>query len=314
MSFEIPNGKDIREGINQLLLIKNWDRFKINDDPEKFAKELDEFLLSKLKILPLFVTKFSFNDFPFKFYRLRKFDRNMNINLKSEYSYPPVEYVKETQRANLPNHPVFYCTNSPGTAIIETVKTGEGINFEKDIFFLSEWQMNPEREFKVTPFFFESIEKESIFNHWQEDNKKKLNNILSKYSKDQINSYLEVLIYLSNLFVFENTYPVTGFIAHEHIYANHDLNTEIFVYPSFQAKRKTVNYAIHPNVVMDYMRLETIYKLKLNDIDFKNESISYNLLKIGDYIEGKIIWKDIDSKNPDLIEKLKNVFGNDIKV
>ncbi|SFT89070.1 hypothetical protein SAMN04489724_2591 [Algoriphagus locisalis] len=314
MSENFPKIEEIRKGINELLLIKNWDRFKINEDPEKYLKELDKFLLSKLGFFPRFINKFNFSDFPFKFYRLRKFDRNMNTNLISEYSYPPVEYVKSIQRANLPNYPVFYCTNSPGTAIIETIKNGEGVNFEKDVFFLSEWQINSNAELNVTPFFFESIEKGSIFNFWQNENKRKLKKMLTNFSKDQIDSYLEVLVYLSNLFVFENTYPITSFIAHEHIYAKDKFSSDMFVYPSFQSKMKTVNYAIHPNVVIEHMKLKSVYNIRVNSIDFEKELISYSLIKTGDNLNGKLLWKSIDPKDLKMLEKLKSVFGDDIKL
>lgn len=311
MKNNFPKIEEIRKGINELLLIKSWDRFKINENPEKYLKELDEFLLSKLGFFPRFINKFKFENFPYKFYRLRKFDRNMNLSLISEYSYPPVEYVKSIQRANLPNHPVFYCTNSPGTAIIETIKTGEGIDFENDVFFLSEWRIDSKKELNVTPFFFESIEKDSVFNLWQEENKRKLNKILTKYSKEDKNSYLEVLIYLSNLFIFENTYPITSFIAHEHIYSKDKFSTDIFVYPSFQARRKTVNYAIHPNVVIEYMKLESVYNLKINFLDLEKEIISYSLRNVGENLDGKIIWKKLDANDSNLIGKLKSVFGDE---
>lgn len=237
----------------------------------------------------------------------------MNLGLISEYSYPPVEYVKSIQRANLPNHPVFYCTNSPGTAIIETIKTGKGVDFENDVFFLSEWRIDSKKELKVTPFFFESIEQGSVFNLWQEENKRQLEKLLTKYSKETRDSFFEVLTYLSNLFVFENTYPVTSHIAHQHIYSNDKFNSDIFVYPSFQAKRKTVNYAIHPNVVIESMKLESVYDLKINSLDLEKEIISYSLRRVGENLNGKIIWKKLNANDSKLVKKLHSVFGVELK-
>lgn len=302
--LNIPDFEEVVKGINQLILIEDWDRYKIKRSNKKFLQRLDALFLKNLKLLPTFFTPIDSSSFPFKFYRVRKEDKKFNPSLLSEYSYPPVEFVKNTQRANLPFSPVFYCSDNPAVAIAETVKFKENVN-SKDFYYLSEWKLKPGLKIRLTPYLFSNLDEDSFYNFWIENNKYQLKKTLQKENLEaRYESFYKIMEFLSNLFIYENSYVVSSYIAHNHLYAPHSMRTDIFVYPSVQLDKKAVNYAIHPNVVTEKMNLSKIFKLNFDSID-KQEGIKYTIKEVGKNNDSIIFWnRDLEQE----IENIKDTF------
>ncbi len=302
--LKIPDYQEVLKGKNAILLEENWDRFKIERSTGKFIKALDRHFLQNLQLLPTIVTFADTNTFPFKFYRVRKWTPNFNTSLISGYSYPPAEHVKYTQRANLPGSPVFYCSDNPATAIAETVKFLDKVN-PKDVYYLSEWKFKPNLRIRLSPYIFENINKESFYHVWAEANKTKLRRTLKEANmEDGYEAFLKIMNFLSNLFIYENSYVVSSYIAHSHLYANHSLRADVFVYPSVQSKLNSVNYAIHPNAVAEKMELVKIFRISFDSID-KIGEIKYQISAVGRNQDSIIVWNNnLDQE----VETLKEVF------
>src|SRR5690606_3415677 len=82
-----------------------------------------------------------------KFYRVRlkkQIDTKENLNLISTYSFPPSNFCFENGRANLAHNSVFYCSNDPRGAMLES-KPEDG-----DEGFLSVWSGKTDRKMKVS--------------------------------------------------------------------------------------------------------------------------------------------------------------------
>lgn len=294
----LPTYDEIKSGIDELLLIDNWDKYKIKRSPEKFSKRLHKLFTSKLGLLPTIIAPWTTNELPFKFYRLRKKDRNMNSSLISEYSYPPIEVMKYTQRANLPFHPVFYCSDQPITAIFESIRTEKKIDPNQE-YYLSEWEFKPSQNLRVSPFLFDNLDDSSPYKFMEETSKQALDKILDKnYPKDQCDGFRRIMNLLSHLFIYENTYSVSSFISHYHLYANHNLRSDVFIYPSWQTKKKSINFAIHPNAVSEKMKLNKIYRLKIDDFQFEKQNCTFSVDCIGTNVDSIIQWKMVDSDTP----------------
>lgn len=304
---KLPTLEEVKKGIEELVLIDKWDNFQISNNPTQFNKRLHELFVTKIGIFPITSTKVNSSKFPFTFYRLRRYDRSMNLGLISEYSYPPNHLVNKYQRANIPGHPAFYCSNDPSTSIFEGLKNEPTIDPD-DVFFLSEWKFKDSLEIRITPYLFGNLAPDSPYKKWTESTENQIDKLLEKdFPKDQINGFKKVLEYLSNLFIYENTYTVSSFIAHQHLYAGISLRTDVFVYPSIQTDQYTVNFAIHPNVVLEKMRLDRVFKFRVkNFVDFQTPHL-YNIEKIATNKDSILYWHEIEVGDQEELSKIFNL-------
>lgn len=303
----LPDLDTLKKGIDELLLIDSWDRYKIKSSPKKFEKRFRELFTSKIGILPHIVHFVDSKTFSFKFYRLRKHIKSMNPNLISEYSYPPNHFVKTIQRANIPYHPVFYSTDNPLTAIFETIRTDTKLN--KDAFYyLSEWHLRPDVELKICPFLFGNMDESNAFKAYSDTNYKKIREeIFKDYSEKEIEGVIKILEFLSHLFIYDNTYIVSSYIAHSNLYANHNFRPDVFIYPSAQTSRKTVNFAVHPNTVAQKLLLEKVFKLRVLEFNPESGSCKVDISHVGDNKDGVIFWSKPDSERMEgLFDRFKN--------
>ncbi|WNH07701.1 hypothetical protein [Thalassobellus suaedae] len=301
--IELPSYEEIKKGIDEILLYDKWDNYKVKSSPKKFERRLHELFTSKLGVFPHIIKLMKSEDFTFPFYRLRKESKTMNTKLISEYSYPPNSVIKKVQRANIPYHPVFYCADSPMAAIMETIRDEKTIN-PKTNYYLSKWELKPDIEFKVSPFLFGNLADSSPYKILSDDNFKKIEELLKDYSKDEIEGMKKIMHLLSHLFIFENTYVVSSFIAHNYIYASHNFRTDIFIYPSHQTNRERVNFAIHPNVVTEKLQLKSVYKINILDFPEDKKSCTINSNKIGTNEDSIIYWKNVTDEDKQELKKM----------
>ncbi|MCG6189104.1 RES family NAD+ phosphorylase [Maribellus maritimus] len=304
----IPSFDDLKKNIDELLLIDKWDNYKIKSSPKKFEKRLHQLFSSKLGLFPQVLKFMKGKDFTFPFYRLRKETYNMNRVLISEYSYPPNKIIKSTQRANIPYHPVFYCADNPMTAILETVRDEKEIN-PKTNYYLSEWKLKPDIDYRVTPFLFGNLDASSPFKSMSDDNFKKIEKMLEGYEREEIESFKKIMHFLSHLFVYDNSYVISSFIAHSHLYAPHNYRTDIFIYPSHQTERKHVNFAIHPNVVTEKMQLKSVYKMNIEKLNLDEGFCTVKTTQIGKNNDSIIYWENVSETNGKHIMELKKLFN-----
>lgn len=305
----LPNYEELKKNIDELLLIDNWDNYKIKSSPKKFEKRFNQLFSSKLGLFPQVLEFIKGESFTFPFYRLRKETRAMNTTLISEYSFPPNNVVKSIQRANIPFHPVFYCADNPMTAILETLRNEKVIN-PKTNYYLSKWQLKPEIDYRISPFLFGNLDNSSPYKKMSDDNFKKIEEMLDGYNEEEIKSFKKIMHFLSHLFIYDNSYVVSSFIAHSYLYANHNYRTDIFMYPSYQTDRKHVNFAIHPNVVTEKMQLKSVYKINVENLDLNKGICTVTTTKIGKNEDSIIYWKNVSESNNEQLIELKELFKN----
>ncbi|MEI7979704.1 MAG: hypothetical protein WCI53_12725 [Bacteroidota bacterium] len=290
---QIPSLQTVKEGIDKLILIEKWDNYKIKSSPKKFEKRLNELFIGNLKLMIYPVYLSNDKSLPKKYYRLRKQSNTFNEKLISEYSYPPNHFVKTIQRANIPYHPVFYCSDNPSTAIMETVKGEERLNSEC-VYYMSEWETKSDQEIRICPFIFDNVSEKNPYRHLSEINRTKLFDLLKEHSDDEKNSMFEIMKFLSNLFTFDNTYVVSSYLAYINLYANHNFRPDIFIYPSIQNKRDTVNFAIHPNAVVEKLTLKRVFKLRLTSFNESTSDFTISIVWVGQNNNGIIQWQQVD--------------------
>ncbi len=265
-------------------------------DIEEYHARIEKEFIDKIGILVYLFQPSNTNKLTSKIYRLREFSDSMNVNLISEYSYLPAPLCKSFRRANYPNNPVFYCSPDPKTAILETVPN-DFISNEGRRFFMSEWEFRKDEEINITPFFAGNYSHDSYLNGISESLLTNIQNSFPELSELEREVFLEIVVFLSNLFAYENSYPITSFLAHSHLYSFvSPIRTDVFVYPSVKADTKTINYAIHPNAVDQKMILNRIYAMRILKMEYNNNNVKldYKLERVGLNQNGIIHWHEPD--------------------
>lgn len=306
----IPSLETVKKGIDDLLLIDKWDQYKIKKSPKKFEKRLNELFIGNLKVMPYLIYLASDKSIPKKFYRLRKKTDSFNERLISEYSYPPNHYVKTVQRANIPYHPVFYCSDNPSTAIQETIKDDQKAN-DKTIYYMSEWITRDDQEIRICPYIFDNVADSNPYKVLSEINKTKLFEQMIGHTEDEKNGMFEILKFLSNLFTYENTYIVSSYLAYINLYAPHNLKPDIFIYPSIQTQKTTVNFAIHPNAVIEKLKLSRVFKMRLKEYNNLSNKFSVSIQWVGHNNNGVIKWTEVNDNTKEesgIIKEIQELF------
>jgi hypothetical protein len=298
--------EEIKERI-KTFNIKEWnhlDILKVNE----YVNALDNYFINNLGFVFRTLRITNTDKLPNKVFRIRKYSDQINHNLISEFSYPPASCTTGIQRANLPFHPVFYGAPSAHTALIETLKYSDKKN--DNLYYLSEWEFRKDQPIYVTPFIFGEYEKVDVFNLLAkkaiDDFKKKINNITVDESK-AIDLVFKVF---SELFEYQDSHAISGYLAHTHLYFPSNIRTDLFIYPSIGTGKASMNFAFHPNAVMHKLLLKRIYLLEVEnyeiDTQFNKVKFTYHLHdKLGINNEhGYLIWRNLPADDESAFKTL----------
>lgn len=267
-------------------------------DYHNYSQDILKILKKNYGEIP-FYTQISQND-PGKsmvFYRARKANEILNQNIISEYSFPPAVFCKKALRANLPFHPVFYATNNAMTAVFETFQNK---NFEGQMLAVSRWIMKDTDPFFIAPFLFSNLSSNHPWATMVSDYKTK-GLLDAGVSKEKIEQTAFLLEELTNIFYNDSDYKISASIAHNFLYSTQrDLNCDVFIYPSIQASGENVNFAVHPNFVINRLFIDKIYIIELGGFNPKTQSLNLRLHAIGKLSNNRLLlWQNGDFKADD---------------
>lgn len=288
---EIPTLEEVKKAIDEL---KKIDFKKIDDfeNSEEFLLYMDN---TFNKIFPSFHNMAQIinpNKFPFKLFRVREFESIKNKDLFCEYSYPPPYFVQDG-RCNIRNKPIFYCSSDPITALLEVARNK--LDYKSKKFCISTWTLiNNDKDFVLDCFLQSQLHP---LNAFQELANNFLNNIEKafeyKIDENQKLGVIEFYRFLDSIFIEDNNYVISSYLAHRRLYANHNFRSDMIIYPSAQSDSKSVNFAIQPNFVDNCMQVERFYILTLDSYNDKTNEFSVTFLKYGFVDKNVIIWRNL---------------------
>lgn len=222
--------------------------------------------------------------------RLQKHD-NLNIEdttLIQNFSFPPSSSCKKNGRANIKSTSVFYCSNSAPAALneIEIEIGSEG--------FFGVWEMQPNSNLEFNLLISNEIQKSNSWYDYIQDISLQYQ-LYQKKDEGVLSSYLiELRKFINDIFMHEKPpYSISSFIANRYLYGNN--NVEFIVYPSAKSFHNYVNYAFHPNVVINSLKLSRVFMFKINDII--SEGINFTIKKVGYLDKSHIKWKSQDESD-----------------
>lgn len=256
------------------------------DLSNKNTEEIYNIIYDHVKILPACFGVFNSTKFNnISFYRCRiknNIGKIENKDLIQTHSFPPSNVCKENGRANLKNHSVFYCSNDPRAAILESKpKIGDEV-------YLSEWKGVTNRNVKFNLCLPTELPENNIWNIVANDKSQYIQSKIRTFTKDKFQHYSRLLNFISDSFVYEEKpYPLTSMISH--IFLNDELINDFIIYPSVVSNSEYCNMAFHPNSVLENLKFENVYKLRISDL--YKDKVKFDFGVVGSLNNSRMIWK-----------------------
>lgn len=286
----------------------NWPKIENFQNPTDFLKKVQDIFYNEFKIIPNVVRLHKPSSFSLKIFRARDLKSIKNIDLFAEHSYPPAN-VTNFNRCNFPGNPVFYCSNNPFTALLEVIRN---YSYKGKKFCISKWGLiNTDEEFVFQTFLQSNLHEHNQFNLIKEIEINQIDKPFGgKLDDDRKEGLIEYLKFIHSAFINDESYALSSCIAHRTLNANHNLATDILMYPSVQSQFKGVNMAIRPNFVDNMMKVERFYIIEVINYDVGKGKFKVKFSKYGVVNKNVIFWKKFD---PDNDAVCKNFFSNDFK-
>lgn len=256
-------------------------------------EELQKAYFENAKILPYVIgntshTIFSKNENN-HFYRARLQKRSEmqkeDSTLIQNFSFPPSSSCNKNGRANLKNTSVFYCSNTAPSALNEVdIENGsEG--------FLGVWELNPNSNLIFNLLISNKVPNNNMWSEYIKEadlNYKRF----YKISEGNLSNHMDSLRnFINDIFMKEQEpYWLSSFLSNRYLYGND--NSDFIVYPSAKSNHNYVNYAFHPNAVLNHLSLKRVFMFRIDKIT--NEEILYTILKVGYLDRSHIKWKSAD--------------------
>ena len=305
---DFPTLEEVKKGI-QLLIGYKWPVFNSTDDIDQHVKKITDKLFECFKVIPdMMYIHSHVKPLPISFFRARPLDTFNDKSLISEYKSTPINLCKNVQRCNFPYKPVFYSSNDAGTALMEIIRN-EPFDVERK-YLISKWVISNDLNTKVIPYLYSDLPEQNGFRLFGDKVLERIPEVFEQNLTDsQVKGLRLYFNYLASIFT-ENNYSLSASLVHRILYANHNYRADLFLYPSVQTDRKSINIAIHPNFVDTNMKLVRVYSVQVNKINKDAGEFNINIDKYGT-IEGSIImWKNIKPDDENYMKSVEEDFGS----
>jgi hypothetical protein len=230
----------------------------------------------------LTVTK-PYNIDRFPVFRVRKnVDDDMeNMALWRTFSYPSPIQCPYNGRANVARRPVFYASDTAGTALAES-RPAVG-----EVFYLSEWLIRCHRS-SVYAAVLPPLPKD---NPWitiaTNRAKQRRQHFQTEYGVELADKIDLIWRFLGDIFSSESPpYSVSSSLADHWLYQS---GADYFIYPSHQTSKGTCNLAFTPNFVDEFFKLEIVYRLVVRALQPHGAVVEAT--HVGEHINNLIYWR-----------------------
>lgn len=295
--IDFPTLQEIQEAIKRLKKA-SFPTFSEGMNIYDYVNEVSDILSKEFGFQLNIIQPFKQRKFSLKFFRVRELESISNIDLFREHSYPPINQTK-MNRCNFPEYPVFYCSDNAFTALLETARE-YGNNGKK--YCISRWEIEKtDNELVFQTFLQTELSPANHFNNLRDNIMERIGEPFYKefgerMGKDKEDGLIEYLRYLDGCFINDTNYSLSASLAHRALYPDHNIPTDILMYPSVQTKFRGVNMAIRPNFVDQQMRIKRVYVVELNKYDPIAGKVNVTIFRYADVVKNKFIWNEV---NPD---------------
>jgi hypothetical protein len=230
------------------------------------------------------------------FYRVRMNIVDEDLDLFRTYSYPSPLICKNNGRANLKGKSVFYCSNNPFAAMIESKPRVDQTGY------LSIWKAQTTRNIKVGLLLQNSLRTDNIWSDMAKGAYEHVINHSNAGAKSKAKQFVLLHEFIAGLFVTEkNPYPITSMLADQLLF-DKDTWKDCILYPSVASDKRYCNFAFHPNVVDQFLKFEKVIPFVVKEVN-NNSVVRYTAGQIGKVSNAGIFWdknispQDVDFRN-----------------
>ena len=307
-----PKINEVKEALKRIKE-KGFPAFDSTKSVDSYVEQIKDIFTEEFGYYFAPLQVFKHRQFNLNIFRAREYESFSNINLVREHSYPPQNLVG-FGRCNFPKFPVFYSSNDGMTALIEAVKANG--NTKQCI---SRWSItSPESELVFQSFLQVALPDENHYKMLSDVVKDKIgepffNEYGRQLEKEREQGVLEYLKFMDGTFINDNNYNLSAAFAHSALYAPHNFRTDILMYPSVQTMHKGVNLAISPNFVENYLKLDRLYIVSLENYNTNNGKVKVQFHKYAEVEKNVVIWKKIKPDDEKYNELIRNDFGIPLK-
>lgn len=175
------------------------------------------------------------------------------------FSYPR---NPESNRCNIPKHPVFYCSGNSSICINEALK-GKQFDYFPIHLYLSVWNVSNEQKWKILPFIFLTLPTVNKAHDYAERNRQML---FEKYknhiSETDIWSFIQ---FYHDEFRKRDCYKFSSIVSHKFLYED---GNDIVFYPSVQVEAEGNNYAINTRWIDNKIIFcSKVYRYRIEKLD-----------------------------------------------
>lgn len=268
--INVPSYLEVKKSIEEfskLTLLK----FNEFNDVESYMIYIEDIYYKYFPSFHYMMVRNNTNEVNLSLFRVREFDSIRNKNNLKEYSYPPAHIV-ESGRCNFKNFPVFYSSNQPITALLEVVKNSQ---FENKTFCISAWEFRKINNSFSTAFFLNpDILDDEFYKGLANSFLDNINKAFEgKLNKDQIKGVREFYNYFHKCFIEDQDYSISAYLTHKRIYSTGPLSCDMIIYPSSQLESKSLNFALSPKFVDNFLSVERFYLVSIDQYDITENSI-----------------------------------------
>lgn len=256
-----------------------------NQDKSTFTQaEITKLYFEKAVIIPyLFADMESSTINVLTAFRTRTLNKNEDTTLISTFSYPHPIVCKKNGRANIIEKPVFYCSDSPLTAISE-LKPNAG-----DELFLSVWKINCNRKVQYTAFINPNIKNANPWYKQAQYIEQQMIEEAGRF-KSKENELKLLLKFNSDIFIREHeNYNLTSWLSNQSLYRMDGI--DFIVYPSITTDTYSCNMAFHPNFIDNYFIFDRVYRIRFDSR--VNDKITVSVGNVGKVTRTHIEWGDL---------------------
>jgi len=307
---EFQNKEEAVKAVDRIKKI-SFPLYKDGEDVDEFVKNISKIITTEFGYIFTPISPFKSKEFLSSFYRARKIESSVNLNLIREHSYPPINNTPKG-RCNFPKFPVFYCSDNPMTAVLEIAKDSQD---NKEKYCVSKWEFNSPNDTVMFENFLQTdLPEQNPYLTIRDGLKDKISSpfkisLNKELSETQEEGIIEHLKFLNSAFVNDNNYSLSATLAHRSLYANHNFRTDVLMYPSVQTQFKGVNLAMQPNFVENCLKMTRLYILNLNNYNSEKDTVEITISKLAIVEKNVIMWKEIKPNDKKYIKMINDDFG-----
>lgn len=299
---KFPTKKEVITAIKELEEVSLPDVKTTNY--EEHYKKLNDVFIKHFNGMHSVYDHPAYSELNFPLYRVRPLysPSYPDLGLIREYSYPPIDKVG-LNRCNYKRKPVFYCSQDPRTAILETIKEEN----TEVTFCISVWENQTQEagyRYRLASFL-QSVTNENNPAH---SIKMRAHQLLVDKLKEEnvpeneIEGVVTLRQYFHDAFVDPNSYNISAFLAHKSIFKE---ETDVLLYPSVQSNGNSYNLAISPNFADNHLRFKRCYIGSIEIYDRKNFGLKLKMARKGFIENNRIKTIGFDPKDEEFIIDIK---------